>query len=337
VAHQVAHLGCQVGCRSCNSPVTVTTSGSDNAFVNGQALLRAGDTFAPYVCPVCLTSSPGGTVLQGSSNVFVNGMQLAAVGSICSDGSTIISGSSNVFVGDSVSDAEQQVLNQIRDEAIQRIEAIRSQKPKLPSNAITQEQNKLTNTERAFIAKKHQQGNVDNFYSQSLKTNANNFKHDVNNAPSTVATVLNNSANNSLAVKNNALTYDVLPTANNDLNATDELTQELQESYLYLLKSLYPNDYDYATAGTITKKAAQHLTNMMLAINKCSNNISLFSNAMQLAAVPIIGFYKHINTIKKFADKINVATTNNGLEYKACIYVVTNNQKTNTSFIIDNP
>jgi len=76
VNKKAAYSGSQVGCRSCKSPVSVTTSGSDNVFINGQSALRMGDTFAPYVCPACLTSSPGSTVTQSLNNsIFINGKQ----------------------------------------------------------------------------------------------------------------------------------------------------------------------------------------------------------------------------------------------------------------------
>jgi len=190
----VAYSGSQVSCRSCKRPVSVTTSGSVNVFINGQSALRMGDTFAPYVCPVCLTSSPGGTVTQGSATVFINGMPLASVDSICSDGSQVIGGSSNVFVGAEITNIldslekmpppklperalklretfskikETKELNNTHDNEIKTPKTSLNGNLDLTQKATNKINNQSTNIIRAFVAKKYITNNVDDPFAKN--------------------------------------------------------------------------------------------------------------------------------------------------------------------------
>jgi len=94
----VANSDSKLACRGCCNPVSFVISASSNVFTNDKPNLKVGDTFAPYTCPVCLTSAPGGKIVTGSSCIFINGAPLVSLGDTIETGETIISASSDVFV-----------------------------------------------------------------------------------------------------------------------------------------------------------------------------------------------------------------------------------------------
>jgi uncharacterized Zn-binding protein involved in type VI secretion len=75
------------------------TTCSSNVFVNGQGVIRVGDTWEEHcVSGICHTSA----VEVGSSSVFVNGKAVVRIGDhISANGckSSVAVGSGNVFVG----------------------------------------------------------------------------------------------------------------------------------------------------------------------------------------------------------------------------------------------
>ena len=76
-----------------------STSGSPNVFVNGIAVVRETDTWAPHTPPPNdVHAGETHTTTSGSGTVKVNGLQLARIGDPV-EGDTIGAGSSNVFAG----------------------------------------------------------------------------------------------------------------------------------------------------------------------------------------------------------------------------------------------
>jgi uncharacterized Zn-binding protein involved in type VI secretion len=69
--------------------------GSPNVFVNGKAVHRVGDQWAPHTCG---NSTHGAVQSQGSPNVFVNGKAVARIGDQQTCGDICAEGSPNVFV-----------------------------------------------------------------------------------------------------------------------------------------------------------------------------------------------------------------------------------------------
>ncbi|NAX31981.1 PaaR repeat-containing protein [Vibrio sp. V37_P2S8PM304] len=78
-------------------PSRVSTGGSPNVFINGQAVHRVGDAWASHcdATPVC----HGGSLAGGSGTVFANGQAVGRVGDAVDCGSSVASGSSDVFCG----------------------------------------------------------------------------------------------------------------------------------------------------------------------------------------------------------------------------------------------
>lgn len=75
------------------------TGASPDVFVNGIAVNREGDTWAPHGPPPNdVHVGETHTTTSGSSTVKVNGKQLARIGDPV-EGDTIGAGSSNVFAG----------------------------------------------------------------------------------------------------------------------------------------------------------------------------------------------------------------------------------------------
>jgi|GEM_PF-4013042 len=97
-------VGDKASCPTCNTPLTPAIEGSSNVFINGKPAMRAGDSYAPGFCPVCLTSVPSRKLERGSSSVFINGIPAGRIGDGLSGGGVIIGGSSNVFIGDKAID-----------------------------------------------------------------------------------------------------------------------------------------------------------------------------------------------------------------------------------------
>jgi len=93
----VANTDSKLACIGCGNPVSFVISASSNVFTNDKPNLKVGDVFAPYTCPVCLTSAPGGKIVTGSSFIFINGAPLVSLGDTIETGETIISASPDVF------------------------------------------------------------------------------------------------------------------------------------------------------------------------------------------------------------------------------------------------
>jgi len=79
-------------------PPTATTSASGDVFVNGQGVVRVGDSYAPHGSP---TPSPphGRAASSGSGAVYVNGQPVHRIGDAISCGGASAQGSSDVFAG----------------------------------------------------------------------------------------------------------------------------------------------------------------------------------------------------------------------------------------------
>lgn len=95
-------------------PPTTLASGSPNVTVNGIAVGRVGDPYAPHGCK----SHPShvGTIASGSATVFINGKAAGRVGDAVSCGGTVAAGSGNVDIGDS-----SKVADNIQSEIFQEI------------------------------------------------------------------------------------------------------------------------------------------------------------------------------------------------------------------------
>lgn len=78
-------------------PAMSATTGSNNVFVNGIAVVRVGDYWNSHACPA--TPPHDGTASAGSSSVFVNRRAIMRVGDAISCGDTAGQGSENVFAG----------------------------------------------------------------------------------------------------------------------------------------------------------------------------------------------------------------------------------------------
>lgn len=77
-----------------------STGGSGDVFVNGIAVSREGDTWAPHNGrPDDTHAYEVGKTVSGSSTVFVNGKPLARIGDIVDGADKIAGGSSDVFAG----------------------------------------------------------------------------------------------------------------------------------------------------------------------------------------------------------------------------------------------
>lgn len=69
--------------------------GSSNVFINGKAVHRIGDRWAPHTCG---NSTHDAVQAQGSPNVFINGKAVARLGDKQTCGDICAEGSPNVFV-----------------------------------------------------------------------------------------------------------------------------------------------------------------------------------------------------------------------------------------------
>lgn len=79
-------------------PPRACISGSDNVFVNGKGVHRAGDTWAVH-CDKDGDHCHDSSFSTGSGTVFVNGKAAARMGDRIDCGSYVAQGSSNVFFG----------------------------------------------------------------------------------------------------------------------------------------------------------------------------------------------------------------------------------------------
>ncbi len=79
-------------------PPTPSISGSDDVFVEGQPVVRVGDSYAVHGCKDHIPH--GRTQSAGSATVFVNGKAVARVGDGINCGGAAASGSSTVNVDD---------------------------------------------------------------------------------------------------------------------------------------------------------------------------------------------------------------------------------------------
>ena len=78
-------------------PPTALVGASPDVFVNGKALGRIGDPYAPHGCIV----HPAHTahIASGSSTVFINGIPAGRIGDSIDCGGSVAEGSPNVFIG----------------------------------------------------------------------------------------------------------------------------------------------------------------------------------------------------------------------------------------------
>ena len=79
-------------------PPRPSTGASPDVFVNGIAVHRQGDAWAPHTCPT-IPETHDSVLASGSSTVYVNGKQIGRIGDPVVCGSTVASGSANVFAG----------------------------------------------------------------------------------------------------------------------------------------------------------------------------------------------------------------------------------------------
>lgn len=93
----VARLGDQCTGHGCWPP-RPSTGASPNVFVNGIAVHRQGDAWAPHTCP-SIPETHASVLAAGSSTVYVNGKQIGRIGDPVACGSSVASGSGNVFAG----------------------------------------------------------------------------------------------------------------------------------------------------------------------------------------------------------------------------------------------
>ena len=96
-AHRRTDTGSDHGC---HFPPSDATGGSPDVFVNGLALMRVGDAYAPHGCPVCPQPAHGRALAAGSGTVFVNGQPAGRVGDAIDCGGAAASGSGDVSIGD---------------------------------------------------------------------------------------------------------------------------------------------------------------------------------------------------------------------------------------------
>ena len=93
----VARLGDTCTGHGC-FPSRPCTGASGDVFVNGKAVHRQGDAWAPHGCADCVPHAS--SLAAGSATVIVNGRQLGRVGDPVACGSAVAEGSANVFAGD---------------------------------------------------------------------------------------------------------------------------------------------------------------------------------------------------------------------------------------------
>lgn len=79
-------------------PPRPSTGASPDVFVNGIAVHRQGDAWAPHTCPT-IPETHDSVLASGSSTVYVNGKQIGRIGDPVVCGSTVATGSANVFAG----------------------------------------------------------------------------------------------------------------------------------------------------------------------------------------------------------------------------------------------
>jgi uncharacterized Zn-binding protein involved in type VI secretion len=79
-------------------PSRPSTGASPNVFVNGIAVHRQGDAWAPHTCPT-IPETHASVLAAGSSSVFVNGQPIGRIGDPVACGSSVAAGSPNVFAG----------------------------------------------------------------------------------------------------------------------------------------------------------------------------------------------------------------------------------------------
>jgi len=79
-------------------PPRPSTGASPDVFVNGIAVHRQGDAWAPHTCPT-IPETHDSVLAAGSSTVYVNGKQIGRIGDPVACGSTVATGSANVFAG----------------------------------------------------------------------------------------------------------------------------------------------------------------------------------------------------------------------------------------------
>ncbi|KIT15572.1 PAAR domain-containing protein [Jannaschia aquimarina] len=85
---------------ACHFPSTPATGASPDVFVNGIAVVRQGDSYAPHACPTCPASPHPRSLSGGSGTVFVNGKPAGRVGDSISCGGSAAAGSGDVSFGD---------------------------------------------------------------------------------------------------------------------------------------------------------------------------------------------------------------------------------------------
>ena len=96
-AHRKGDIGSGHGC---HFPPTPATGGSPDVYVNGRALMRKGDSFAPHPCVAGHAGPHGRALAAGSAAVFVNGKPAGRKGDGIDCGGAAATASGNVFIGD---------------------------------------------------------------------------------------------------------------------------------------------------------------------------------------------------------------------------------------------
>lgn len=77
-------------------PPRANIEASEDVFVNGNGIHRAGDAYPVHCCGDACHDS---TLSSGSGTVYVNGKQCGRIGDPIGCGAAIASGSGNVFAG----------------------------------------------------------------------------------------------------------------------------------------------------------------------------------------------------------------------------------------------
>lgn len=95
--HRKGDIGSGHGC---HFPPTPATGGSPDVYVNGSALMRQGDSFAPHACVAGHAGPHDRALAGGSATVFVNGKLAGRKGDAIGCGGSAATASVDVYIGD---------------------------------------------------------------------------------------------------------------------------------------------------------------------------------------------------------------------------------------------
>lgn len=98
-AHRKSDIGSGHGC---HFPPSVAIGGSPDVFVNGQPLMRVGDTYETHTCTAGHAGPHGRALADGSISVFINGKPAGRIGDPIDCGGTAATGSPDVSIGDKI-------------------------------------------------------------------------------------------------------------------------------------------------------------------------------------------------------------------------------------------